>query len=67
MERYICVTGKFTLLSNLCEASDTRDHSVNLKEHVKLPLPSGSYRIGLGFEPYPKEYDRIVYAEFSVK
>lgn len=65
--KYIVVGGNFNFTLCGFPASETSDYTVNLDGHVKLPLPSGSYRIGLGFEPYPEEYDRIVYAEFSVK
>ncbi len=65
--RYIVVSGAFTLLEYSCKASETNDHTFDLKDHVKLPLPSGSYRIGIGFSPHPNEFARIAYAEFSVK
>ncbi len=65
--RYIVVSGAFILLESSCNASETNDHTFDLKDHVKLPLPSGSYRIGVGFSPHPSEFSRIAYAEFSVK
>ncbi len=65
--KYIVVGGIFPAIGRIFPASETSDHTFSLEDHVKLPLPSGSYRIGVGFEPYPMEFDRIVYAEFTVK
>lgn len=65
--KYIAVQGRFTAIERVFPASKTSDYTVNLEGHVKLPLLPGSYRIGLGFDPYPNEYSRIVYADFTVK
>ncbi len=65
--KYIFVGGIFPAIGRIFPASETSDHTFSLEDHVKLPLPSGSYRIGVGFTASPNEHNRIAYAEFTVK
>lgn len=63
----VAVTGKFNLLARAFEPGKTSTYTAELKDHVKLPLPAGQYRIGIGYEKYPQERDVIAYGEFTVK
>lgn len=65
--RNIAVTGQFTLLAQAFEPGKTSTYTAKLKDHVKLPLPAGQYRIGIGYTPSPQERDTIAYGEFTVK
>ncbi len=65
--RNIAVTGKFNLLAQIFEPGKTSTYTAKLKDHVKFPLPSGQYRIGIGYERYPQERDVIAYGEFTIK
>lgn len=65
--RDLVVRGAFTAVAQIFEPGTNSTYTAKLKDHVKLPLPSGDYRIGVGFEIYPTEDDLIAFAEFTIK
>lgn len=65
--RDLAVRGTFKAIAQIFEPGINSTYTAKLKDHVKLPLPSGEYRIGVGFEIYPTEDDLIAFAEFTIK
>lgn len=63
----INVGGDFPLLDRTMPAHAAGKVSVTLKDHVKLPLLPGQYRIWVGSGDGTYENDILVPAEFTVK
>ena len=65
--RNVAVGGRFPAIGYTYDPSTSLTYTATLKDHVKLPLPKGEYRVGFLFERSSEDCDYVSYGEFTVK